>query len=89
MQKLRRRTLQAVGTLFLCGLVFAGIRYLPFGQTDADRYFDPPETRALQEDAAFPDQLVVADVAIHLHDELRENAFGHEEIVFELQDEIP
>ena len=40
----------AVALLALAGLVYAGTRYLPFGLTDAERYFDPPGERRLQED---------------------------------------
>jgi hypothetical protein len=52
MRKSRRRIVQGVGALLLCGLVYAGVRFLPFGLTDAERYFDPPAARQLQEDEA-------------------------------------
>ncbi|MBW2240350.1 MAG: hypothetical protein JRH01_00050 [Deltaproteobacteria bacterium] len=45
-----RRFLQAAALLIACGLVYAGGRFLPFGLTDAERYFDPAADRKLQED---------------------------------------
>jgi hypothetical protein len=50
MKQSRRRVVQGVGLLFLCGVVYAGARYLPLGLTDADRYFDPLDSRELQAD---------------------------------------
>jgi hypothetical protein len=35
MRKSRRRIVQGVAALLLCGLVYAGVRFLPFGLTDA------------------------------------------------------
>jgi hypothetical protein len=49
MRKSRRRIVQGVGALLLCGLVYAGVRFLPFGLTDAARYFDPPAALHLLE----------------------------------------
>jgi hypothetical protein len=45
-----RRVIAAVALLALGGLVYAGTRYLPVGLPDAERYFDPPGERRLQED---------------------------------------
>ena len=52
MKTRRRRVAQLLGLLALGALVYAGVRYLPFGLTDPERYFDPPETRRLQPDEA-------------------------------------
>jgi hypothetical protein len=50
MRRARRRILVLVALLALGGLVWAGVRYLPFGLPDASRYFDPPGERRLQPD---------------------------------------
>ncbi len=45
-----RRVLAAIGLFVLAGMAYAGVRYLPVGLTDAERYFDPVGERRLQED---------------------------------------
>jgi hypothetical protein len=49
-KKSRRRLVLVIGLLAFCGFIYAGARYLPFGLPNAERYFDPPATRQLQED---------------------------------------
>ncbi len=45
-----RATLLTVGLLVLAGVIYVGVRYLPIGLTDAERYFDPVGERRLQDD---------------------------------------